>query len=149
MIRTQSGPLSIPLMPYAIFAFLAVVLALVVGAAGHAVALERVGEEAAAAWRFGCGVSLVASLVAGLLVAVSGKMKVPGVTMALGSMLLRLVILGLLGTSLVMLLSLEVRPFLLAIAASYLALLVLDTGYALFVSSRAAESARGGGEASL
>lgn len=149
MTRAERGPLASLLMSYAVFTTLATALALVVGLAGQAVALERVGEEAAAAWRLGCGVSLVASLVAGLLVAVSGKMKVPGVTMALGSMLLRLVILGLLGTGIVMLLNLEAKPFLLAIAASYLALLVIDTGYALYVSSRAAERILGSEDGSL
>jgi hypothetical protein len=149
MTRAERGSLASLLVPYLIFATLATALALIVGLAGQGVALERVGEEAAAAWRFGCGVSLVASLVAGLLVAVSGKMEVPGVTMALGSMLLRLGILGLLGSAMAMLLSLEVRAFLLAVAASYLVLLVADTGYALYVSSRAAARIQRGGDGSL
>lgn len=153
MTGVQRGPLSFlpasPLVSYLVFAALAAAVALVVGLAGQTAALQRGGEEAAVAWRYGCGVCLVASLAAGLLVAASGQMKVPGVTMALGSMLLRLVILGLLGTGVVMTLSLEVRPFLLAIAACYLALLVVDTGYVLYVSSRAAERTQGGSAGGL
>ena len=122
---------------YLVFGALAVVVAATVALAGSGVAVERGGEGAAVAWRLGCTVTLVSSLVAGLLVAASGRLRVPGVTMAMGSMLLRLVILALLGAALVALLSLEARPFLLAVAFSYLALLVVDTGYALYASGRA------------
>lgn len=125
---------------YLCFVVLACAFALAVVLAGQVVALERGGEEAARAWRLGVGVCLVSSLIAGLLVAFSGRLKVPGVTMALGSMLLRLVILGMLGTAAVVMLSLEVRSFLLAVAVSYLALLVVDTGYALYASTRASGS---------
>lgn len=125
---------------YLCFVVLACALALAVALAGQAVALERGGQEAARAWRLGAGVCLVSSLIAGLLVAVSGRLKVAGVTMAFGSMLLRLVILGMLGTAVVVMLSLEVRSFLLAVAVSYLALLVVDTGYALYASARASGS---------
>jgi hypothetical protein len=125
---------------YLCFVVLACAFALAVVLAGQAVALERGGQEAARAWRLGAGVSLVSSLIAGLLVAVSGRLKVQGVTMALGSMLLRLVILGMLGTAAVVMLSLEVRSFLLAVAVSYLALLVVDTGYALYASARVSGS---------
>lgn len=129
---------------YLVFVTLAGAVALVVALAGHLVALERWGAEAASAWRLGCGICLLASLVSGLLLALSGRLKMSGVTVALGSMLLRLVILGLVGSAVVVAFSIELRPFLLAVAASYLALLIVDTGYALFVSGPSSDSSSDG-----
>jgi hypothetical protein len=119
---------------YLVFVTLAGAVALVVALAGHLVALERWGAEAASAWRLGCGICLLASLVSGLLLALSGRLKMSGVTVALGSML------GLVGSAVAVAFSIELRPFLLAVAASYLALLIVDTGYALFVSGASLDS---------
>lgn len=123
-----------PLARYVIFAALAVVVAGAVALVGGMVALDRGGNEAAHAWRLGCLATLIASLLGGLLVCASGRMHIGGVTLALGSMLVRLAVLGLLGSALAVLLDLASSPFLLAIALSYLALLVVDTGYALIGS---------------
>ena len=133
---------------FLVFVALATAVALAVAFVGQAVALERSGAESARAWRVGCGVSLVASVLSGLLIALSGTLRSQGVILALGSMLLRLVVVGLLGVAVAMLMAVEVRPFLLAVAISYLALLIVDTGYALYASGSLrkadSEASRGG-----
>lgn len=122
------------MLAYLAFVVLATAVAAAVALVGHFVALGRGGGETALAWRLGCGVCLVASLASGLLVAASRRFNMSGVTVALGSMLLRLVLLVLIGAGVAVALSTEIRPFLLAVAACYLALLVVDTGYALFAA---------------
>jgi hypothetical protein len=118
---------------FPVFALVAVAVALVIALTGGTFALERFGVEVARAWRFGCTVSLGASLLSGLAVAAGSRVTGQGVTLALGSMLLRVVVVALAGAAVVLLLELEARSFLLAVAVSYLALLVVDTWYALFV----------------
>lgn len=132
-----------PLVSYLVFAVLVALLAGAVALVGGSVVVGRSGEAAASAWRLGCLTTLIASLSAGLLVLASGRLPVAGVTLALGSMLVRLLVLGLLGSSMAVLLDLAVRPFLLAIALSYLVLLVADTGYALLAARAGAESRSG------
>ena len=120
---------------YLVFVLLAAVTAACVALVGRVMAFPRGGDAAVQAWTWGCGASFAASAVAGALVAGGERVGIQGVTIALGSMLLRLVVLVLLGVALGAVLALETRPFLLALAVSYLALLIVDTAYALRVSA--------------
>jgi hypothetical protein len=61
----------------------------------------------------------------------SARRGTDGVKLVLLSMLLRLSVVAVVGFLAVRLLELDPRPFLLALAASYLTLLVVDTAYAL------------------
>lgn len=128
---------------FPVFALVAVAVALAIALTGGTFALERFGAEAARAWRLGCFVTLGASLLSGLAVAAGSRVTGQGVTLALGSMLLRLVVVAFAGAAVVLLLGVEARSFLLAVAVSYLALLVVDTWFALSVvgTGAAGESA--------
>lgn len=121
---------------YLVFVAVAALVAIAVALIGRGVLDDRFGNAAAAAWSWGCGVSFVASVASALLVALSEKLPLAPVTVALGSMLLRLVLLVLVGSGVALTFALERRSFLLALAFSYLALLVVDTVYALSVSAR-------------
>jgi hypothetical protein len=120
---------------FPVFALIAIAVALAIGLAGSAYTLERFGDAAARAWRLGCIASLGASLISGLALAFGSRVAGQGVIPALGSMLLRVVVIVLAGTAMVLLLGLAVRPFLFAVAVSYLGLLIVDTCYALLLSS--------------
>lgn len=130
----MSGQRRERVLGYLVFVFLAAVTAAGVAFVGRVVAFPRGGEAAVRAWTWGCGVSFAASAVAGALVAGGARAGMQGVTIALGSMLLRLVVLVFLGVALGVVLTLETRPFLLALGVSYLALLIVDTAYALRAS---------------
>ena len=79
--------------------------------------------------------SLTASALAGLVLPAAGA-EWRRETAALVVMLVRLAALVLLGAGVALILGLETRPFLLAVAASYLPLLVVDTAYSLRVARR-------------
>ena len=129
----MSGKARLTVRALLLFTVAAVALAALLAAAGQEIAGERFGDDHARAWLAGCGVSLVASLASGLGVWIMSGSGASGVTAALGSMLVRLAVLGLLGAGTVVVFGPDVRPFLLAVAASHLALLIVDTGFLLAV----------------
>ena len=131
------------LIGFLVFIASAVALAAVVAVIGRPLFVRHAGAAAARAWMWGCGVSLAASLVSGALVSTSGRLGLEGVTVALGSMLARLGVLVLLAVAAVVTLELEPRPFLLGVALSYLALLVVDTLYALKIAAGGRNGALG------
>ncbi len=87
------------------------------------------GPEGPAAMLAGCGISLAASMVGGLLVARDkGEAPVVQVMAAMGVRLLMAVVLTLV---LALVGGLQTVPLLLWVASSYLALLVVDTRFAV------------------
>jgi hypothetical protein len=120
------------LAEYAVFLAVAATVALIVALAGSRF---WTGPTFLESWRWGCGVSLAASAVAGLVLAAPLRGR-PGQTIALVVMLVRLAALVLLGAGAVVIVGPALRPFLLAVAASYLPLLAVDTAYSLRVARR-------------
>jgi len=127
------------------FAGLCLAVTVAAGAVGWIPTVRRAGPEGAVALLAGCGVSLAAALIGGLVIA-----RVPGTTpqgsgvqgsalqagpqalfATLGAMGVRLVLVLGLGTAVALSGAVAVKPFLLWMGLSYLALLPGETRYAL------------------
>ncbi len=93
------------------------------------------GEVAVAAMPVALGIAAVGSLVGGIPVLVArarGKVK-PHI--ALVSMMVRLLVVAALAAVTLLSANLALTPFLLWLAIAYMALLVVDTGYVMRLSS--------------
>ncbi len=92
------------------------------------------GPGAVGAMVAACAVSAFASAVSGLLLAQAGRVpRHQAVNLALGSLVVRLLLALMVGGAAAASGWLDTEPFLIWLAISYLALLVVDTGYALRV----------------
>lgn len=109
-------------------------------AAGLTAVLALVGWRPTARWgggpaltalAAGCGVSLAASLVSGLVVARAASRGPQMVLTALTAMGVRLAVVVVLAAAIAALGGLPFKPFLLWVAISYVGLLMVDTRYAL------------------
>ena len=87
------------------------------------------GEPAVVAMWFACGVSLVASAVSGLPIVRARSGGLSAFKLFVASIVLRLFTVAVGGVAVAMGAGLEPKPFLLWLAISYLALLVVDTAY--------------------
>lgn len=111
----------------------------VLTAAGYALLPPRYGPEAIASVYWASGVAFLGSAVGVLPLLIGGPLspKEDGpaaATRFLASMLARLLAVGVAAVVAVLLGGVEMEPFLLWLAVSYLGLLVVDTGFALKVS---------------
>ena len=119
-------------------AFLAVVIGLtaVLVAIGYVPTRRLGGAVFVDAMFWGCGVSLAASALGGLPLAMAAGGGTRGVTLVFASMVLRLLAAMGLGAAALLVFAPEKKPFLLWLAISYLAQLVVDTTYATRVFRR-------------
>ena len=103
----------------------------------------QVGGTAAISGMFaGCAISLLGSLIGGLVLAVARPMdSVQAANVALGSMLCRFVVVGLLATAAGLSRIFEVRALLVWVGISYLGLLAADTWFTV-LHSRVEEGSR-------
>lgn len=134
---------------YLKFAGLCLAATVAVGTVGWIPTVRRAGPEGAVALLVGCGVSLAAALIGGLVIA-----RVPGSTSqgnnvsgstghaapqallaTLAAMGARLVLVLGLGTAIALSGAVAVKPFLLWMGLSYLALLPGETRYALMAAA--------------
>jgi hypothetical protein len=111
----------------------AAVVAGLIAALGWIPARRLAGEDAGPAWLVGCALSLIASAVGGIPVARARRSadpaaRVPAVMAAMG---LRFAVVLALGAAVALSGGLARGPLLLGVAASYLALLMVDTWYAV------------------
>lgn len=113
------------------FAAGAAAAAAAVAAIGWWIASGRGGPAAGAAAVTGCGIALAASLVGGLVVARRPADPRTAAVGALGATGLRLGVVAVLGTLVALSGRVPVKPLLLWTALGYLALLAVDTRYAL------------------
>ena len=89
----------------------------------------------------GCGISLIASWLGAIPLALGRTADVQSrLQLSLVSMALRLGLVVLLGVTATLSGRFDRTPLLLSLAASYLALVVVDTGYALRLFRKAAET---------
>jgi hypothetical protein len=125
------------------FALRAAAVAAAVGAIGLWIAGGRGGPDAGAAAAAGCGIALAASLVGGLVIARRPADPRTAAVSALGATGLRLAAVA----ALVVLVALSgwvpLKPLLLWTAIGYVALLAVDTRYAL-AEAKAGEAGRDG-----
>ena len=127
---------SSPAGDYARFVAWAVVLAVVVAGAGYFPTRRLAGPEGVPAMFAGCGVSLFASLIGAIPVALASTSPTGAVgKAALASMLIRFMVVLAAGLSLALSGWLPRGPLLIWIAISYLALLVPDTRYTVNASN--------------
>lgn len=106
---------------------------------GCAVLPLRYGQQAAASVYWASGVAFLGSVVGVLPLLIGGRLSPkedgPGAaTRFLASMLARLLAVGVAAVAAVLLGGVEMEPFFLWLALSYLVLLVVDTWFALRVS---------------
>ena len=96
---------------------------------GYSPTRSQGGETAVVAMWFACGVSLVASAVSGLPIVRARSGGLSAFKLFVASIVLRLFTVAVGGVAVAMGAGLEPKPFLLWLAISYLALLVVDTAY--------------------
>ena len=116
---------------YLRFAAGAALAAGVLAVIGYIVTGRAWGSQAAVAAVAGCGVSLGASLIGGLVLARPLSDPRDAVTRAFGANGLRLLAVAALAALVVALTGLPLKPFLLWTGIAYAALLAVDTRYAL------------------
>ena len=122
-----------PAAEYLRFLAWAAVVAGLIAALGWVLARRWAGEDAGPAWLVGCVLSLLASAVGGIPVARARRSADPAarVPAMMAAMALRFAILLVLGAAAGWSGEFARGPLLLGAAASYLALLVVDTRYAV------------------
>jgi hypothetical protein len=122
-----------PAAEYLRFLAWAVAVAALVAALGWVPARRLAGEDAGPAWLMGCALSLFASAVGVLPVVRARRAATPAahVPAMMAAMAIRFAVLLVLGAVAALSGGFERGPLLLGAAASYLALLVVDTRYAV------------------
>ncbi len=88
------------------------------------------GQPAVMALLYACAVSLFSSAVSGLPIARARAGGLAGFKLLVASIVIRLLTVAAAGVAVAIAVGLERKPFLLWLAISYLALLVVDTVYA-------------------
>lgn len=127
---------------YLVFASLIVGATAALIGIGYLPTRSTVGAAGVQAMLAACVVCALASLLGGLPIALARQGALEGARLFMISMMLRILFTALLATAAGLGLGLEIGPFLVWLAIGYLALLVVDTGYAWLTLSRLSSPGR-------